>query len=98
MLTLAQHKTDMDILKAVYTWNESVHTNLEWALTALKDTVDQLRAVNSVFYCNLDHLLEEQPQRIQAYLERCQKVNCNSEASAFHALNSKCFVIHLFPL
>ncbi len=74
-LTLAQHKTNTDILKAVYTWNESAHTNLEWALTALKDTVDQLRAVNSAFYCNLDCLLEEEPQRIQAYLERHQKVN-----------------------
>ena len=25
MLTLAQHKTDVDILKAMYTWNESVN-------------------------------------------------------------------------
>ena len=49
-LTLAQHKTNADILKAMYTWNESAHTNLEWALTALKDTINQLRAVNSAFY------------------------------------------------
>ena len=75
MLTLAQHKTDTDILKAVYTWNESAHTNLEWTLTALKDTVNQLRVVNCTFYQNLDHLLEEEPQRIEAYLERHQKVN-----------------------
>ncbi len=49
-LTLAHHKTDADILKAMYTWNESVRTNLEWALTALKDTINQLRVVNSAFY------------------------------------------------
>ncbi len=42
---------------------------------ALKDTVKQLRAVNSTFYQNLDCLLEEEPQQIQAYLERYQKVN-----------------------
>ncbi len=75
LLTLDQYKTDVDILKAVYTWNEGAHTNIEWALSVLKNTVDQLWTVNNAFYHNLDRLLEEEPQRVQAYLERCQKTN-----------------------